>query len=132
MVSHSSHTNHLFLTLVIWVINVSFAIESFVTYEKGLIMMLLFFFYQGFLTRILATHRTAGGGRGPSFIPLFHFHPLTNIQIFICNFACEITYFQSHRLHLPACYSMRCTTLSNNPLIDYMTLSFVFYLMIWF
>ena len=34
-------------------------------------------------------------GRGPSFIPLYQFHPLTNIQIFICSFACEmtITYF---------------------------------------
>ena len=43
----------------------------------------------------LTTHRTAREGRGPSFIPLYHFHPLTNIQIFICNFACEmtITYF---------------------------------------
>ena len=40
MVSHSSHTNHEFLTLVIRVTNVSFAIESFATYKKGLIMML--------------------------------------------------------------------------------------------
>ena len=28
---------------------------------------------------------------GPSFIPLYHFHPLTKIQTFICNFAHEIT-----------------------------------------
>ena len=43
----------------------------------------------------LTTHRTAGEGRGPSFIALYHFHQLTNIQTFICNFACEmnITYF---------------------------------------
>ena len=54
-----------------------------------------FFFYQGFLSRTLTTDRTAGEGRGPSFIPLHHFHPLTNIQTFICNFAGEmtITYF---------------------------------------
>ena len=54
-----------------------------------------FFFYQGFFSRTLATHRTAGEGRGPSFIPLYYFHPLTNIQTFICNFVCEmtITYF---------------------------------------
>ena len=53
-----------------------------------------FFFYQGFLSRTLTTHRTAGEG-GTIFIPLYHFHPLTNIQAFICNFACEmtITYF---------------------------------------
>ena len=50
-----------------------------------------FFFYQGFLSRTLTTHRTAGEGRGSSFIPLYHSHPLTNIQTFICNFACEIT-----------------------------------------
>ena len=54
-----------------------------------------FFFYQGFLSQTLTTHRTAGEGRGPSFTPLYHFHPLTNIQTFICNFVCEmtITYF---------------------------------------
>ena len=40
------------------------------------------FFYQRFLSRTLTTHRTAGEGRGPSFIPLYHFHPLTNIQTF--------------------------------------------------
>ena len=53
-----------------------------------------FFFYQGFLHR---HWRFTGlqGGEGPSFIPLYHFHPLTNIETFICNFACEmtITYF---------------------------------------
>ena len=54
-----------------------------------------FFFLSGFLSQTLTTHRTAGEGRGPSFIPLYHFHLLTNIQTFICNFACEmtITYF---------------------------------------
>ena len=35
MVSHSSHTNHEFLILVIRVAHVSFAIESFVTYKKS-------------------------------------------------------------------------------------------------
>ena len=49
-----------------------------------------FFFYQGFLSRTLMTHRTEGEERGPFFIPLYHFHPLTNIQTFICNFAREI------------------------------------------
>ena len=37
--SHSSRTNHDVLILVIQVTNVSFAIESFVTYEKRLIML---------------------------------------------------------------------------------------------
>ena len=55
----------------------------------------IFFFYQGFFSRTLTTHRTAGEGRRPFSIPLYHLHPLTNIQAFICNFACEmtITYF---------------------------------------
>ena len=39
MLSHSSHTNHEFLILVIRVINVRFAIESFITSGKALIMM---------------------------------------------------------------------------------------------
>ena len=39
MVSRSSHTNHEFLILLIRVSKVSFAIESFVTYEKGLIIL---------------------------------------------------------------------------------------------
>ena len=79
-----------------------------------------FFFYQDFLTWTLKTHRTAGEGRGLSFIPLYHFHSLKNIQSFICNFACEmaITYFQSHHLYLPDCYLMRFTTLWNYHLTD--------------
>ena len=54
-----------------------------------------FFFYQGFLSQTLTIHSTAGRGSGVSFIPLYHFHTLTNIETFICNFACEmtITYF---------------------------------------
>ena len=72
-----------------------------------------FFFYQGFPSQILTTHRIAGEGRGPSFIPLYHFHLLMNIQTFICNFAYEMTttYFKLHRLHLPDCYSKRFTVL---------------------
>ena len=55
----------------------------------------IFFFYQGFLSQTLTIHTTAGEGRGSSFIPLYQFHPLTNIHTFVCNFACEmtITYF---------------------------------------
>ena len=51
--------------------------------------------YIYFLLWTLTTHKTAGEGKGPSFIPPCHFHPLTNIPKFICNFSCEmtITYF---------------------------------------
>ena len=59
------------------------------------LFLLIFFFCQGFLSRALTTHRTVGDGGGPFFIPLYNFHLLTNIQIFICTFACEmiIPYF---------------------------------------
>ena len=46
---------------------------------------LTFLFYQGFLSQTLTIHRTAGQGRGWSFIPLYHFHQLTKIKIFVCN-----------------------------------------------
>ena len=90
----------------------------FFTYIK---MSKDFFFFQGFLWRTLTTHRTAGEGRGPSFIPLYHFHSLTNIHTFICNSACEMTikYFSSHRLYLPGCYSMIFTNLSNYDWTDW-------------
>ena len=38
------------------------------------ITLSIFFFYQGFLSRTRMIHRTAGEGRGPFFIPLYHFH----------------------------------------------------------
>ena len=59
------------------------------------IYIYIYIFYQGFLSRALMTHRTAQEGKGPSFILCYHFHPLMNIQTFICNFACDmtITYF---------------------------------------
>ena len=55
------------------------------------VCMACLFFYQSFLSRTLSNHRTAGEEKGLSFIPLYRFHPLTNIQTFIFNFACEMT-----------------------------------------
>ena len=52
----------------------------------------LFFSYQDFLSQTLKIHRTAGEGKGPSFIPIYHFHLLTNTQTFICNLGCEMTH----------------------------------------
>ena len=93
---------------------------SFRTVQVYLPFIFLFF-YQGFLSRTMATHRTAGEVGEPFFIPLYLFCPLTNIQTFVCNFACEmtITYFWSHPLNLSNCYSMRFTTWSNYHLIDW-------------
>ena len=94
-----------------------------------------FFFYQGFLSQTLTNHGTTGEGRGPSFIPHYHFHPLTNIKTVIFNFGCEITitYFYSQCLCLADCYSMRLTTLSNYHLIDWLMIQCLFVrLMNWF
>ena len=46
------------------------------------------FFLSGFSSQTLTIYRTVGKTRGLSFIPLYHFHLLTNIETFICNFAC--------------------------------------------
>ena len=80
---------------------------------------------------IRVTHRTAGEGRGPSFIPLYHFHPLTNIQTFICSFACEMTITYSNRT---ACIYQTATRWDLPPyritiwLIDDVILIFVYLL----
>ena len=81
--------------LLCFVLFSSCSLSTFLEQLELCLCFCFFFFYQGFPSRTLATHRTAREGRGPSFIPLYHFHPLTNIQTFICNFACEmtITYF---------------------------------------
>lgn len=52
-----------------------------------------FFSIRLFFSQTLTIYRTAGEGRAPSFIPLYHFHPLKNIQTLICTFACEMIYF---------------------------------------
>ena len=49
-----------------------------------LFLFLLLFYLSGFSSQKLTIHRTAGERRGPSFIPLYNFHPLTNIGTFIC------------------------------------------------
>ena len=49
------------------------------------------FFLSRFSSQTLMIDRTPGEGRGPSSVALYHFHPLTNIKTFICNFASEMT-----------------------------------------
>ena len=46
-----------------------------------------FFFYQGFLSQTLTTHRTAGEGRGPSFstLPLPPAHEHSDIYLQLCT-----------------------------------------------
>ena len=86
----------------------------------NVIAISLIFFLGVFLSPTLTTQRAAVERRGPSFTPLYYLHPLTNVQTFICNFACEmtITFFQLHCLYLPDCYLMIFTTLFNYHLID--------------
>ena len=95
----------------------------------------IFFCYQGYLHSHWRFTGQQGKEGGPSFIPLYHFHPLTNIETFICNFACEmtITYFYSQRLCLPDCYSIRFTTLLNYHFSDWLMMQYLFvYLMNWY
>ena len=87
----------------------------------------VFFFYQGFLSRILTTHRTAGKGRAPSFIPLYNFHPLTNIQ----TFATLLVRWLSHIFNRTTCIYHTATRWDLPPyritiwMIDDVTLVFV-------
>ena len=63
---------------------------------------LIFLFYQSFLSRTLTTRRTAGQRRGPSFIPLYQFEPLTKIQKLICNLSAPICMWDSYHIFLIA------------------------------
>ena len=67
----------------------------YISFENVSALFFFFFFLSGFSSQALTIHGTAREGREPSFIPLYHFHPLSSIETFICNFACEttITYF---------------------------------------
>ena len=80
-----------------------------------------YFFLSGFSFTDTEGQKDSRGREGPPFIPIHHFHQITTIQIFIFSFACEMTiiYFQSHRLYLPDCYSIRFSTFSNYHLIDW-------------
>ena len=84
-----------------------------------LLVCFVFVFYQDFLSQQLTTHRKPREGKGPSLIPLYHFHQPTNIQTFICNFVHEmaITYLPPYQITIW--------------LIDDVMLIFV-YLLFWF
>ena len=57
-----------------------------------------YFFISRFSFKDTDSSQDCRGRKETIFIPLYPFHPLTNIQKFICNFACEMTttYFKSH------------------------------------
>ena len=86
----------------------------------NLIRLIFFFFLTGFSFTETNDSHDSKGRQGASVILLYHFHAITNIEIFISNFACEmtITYIQLQHLRLPDCYSMRFTTLLNYHLVD--------------
>ena len=62
----------------------------------------IFLFCQGFLSQTLTTHRIAEQRRGPSFIPLYHFHSLTNIQKLIYNSFAPICMWDVYHIFLIA------------------------------
>ena len=55
-------------------IGIPYAVHTILPFQSN-------FLYQGFLSQSLMIHRTAGEGRGPFFIPLYHFQLLT-LQFF--------------------------------------------------
>ena len=81
----------------------------------------LLFFLLGFSLKNTGNSQDSRGREGTIFYFTLPLPPLTNIQKFICNFAPEmtITYFQSQRMYLPDCCSMRFATLLNCYLIDW-------------
>ena len=104
-----------------------------IKYKHGLLIfkqlkLNFFFFLPGFSSQTLTIHRTAGEGRGPSFIPLYHFHPLTNIATFIFQFFEKVFIFQkicfkvelletfviSSGRHLKTCRSLRRRAILKN------------------
>ena len=82
--------------------------------KLSVISYLLFFFYRVFLTDPDDSQDSREKERA-IFIHPYHLCSFTNIHVFISRLACEMTisYFYSHRLLLPDCYSMRFTTLLN-------------------
>ena len=49
-----------------------------------------FFFLSGVSFTDTDNSQDSRGREGTFFIPLYHFHPLTNIQTFMCNFALSL------------------------------------------
>ena len=67
-------------------------IYTSLSFKRAIENLVSIFFYQAFfLTDTDDLQDSRGRENRLFFIPLYHFFPLTNIQIFICNFACEMT-----------------------------------------
>ena len=65
-----------------------------------------FFFLSGFFFTDTSDSQDSRRMEGTIFFPLCHFHPLTNIQTFICNFTCEMTL---HTFNCTACIYQTAT-----------------------
>ena len=57
--------------------------------------------------------------KGLIFVPLYHFHPLTNIQTFVALIVRWLPRIFIESQVSPACYSMRFTTLEDCRFIDW-------------
>ena len=71
--------------------NISYIVYCFLDFNKELVTWILDFFSIRVFFHGHGQLTGQQGKGGPSFIPFYHFHPLTNIQAFICNFAGETT-----------------------------------------
>ena len=83
IVSFSDFSNWCLIIFNIWKHYVFFLSVALILFHAFyyLVFLSFFYFHQGFLSRILTTLRTEGKEMVPSFIPLYHFHPLTNFRI---------------------------------------------------
>ena len=86
LVPLSSICIHLNTHFCYWILWIPYMIQDF-----SVMLSSLIFFYEGFLSWTLTTHRPAGEWKGTSFILIYHFHLLMNMQTFNCNFACKMT-----------------------------------------
>ena len=59
--------------------------------QQGYYIYIYIYILSGFSFTDTDDSQDSREGREPSFIPLYHFHLLTNIETFICNFVCEMT-----------------------------------------
>ena len=66
----------IYIYILIYMLYIYMYICICMTYLLIYIYIYIFFFHQGFLSRTLTSHRAAVEGRGPYFIPLYHFHSL--------------------------------------------------------
>ena len=79
---------------ILYFINLMFPWPA-IKFLNARMKLVSFHILSGFSFTDTGDSRDRMGSKGTLFVPLYHFHPLTDIQTFICKFAYEmtITYF---------------------------------------